>query len=325
MITETATLETIAEMIRAGQHDEAAEAIAGFPVTDDNRCDVLFLRGYLQETTYDHEGAFATYEEALELDPDHSEACFRAALLADQAGDDETAIDLYRQCVATKPAHVNALINLAVLCEDQGDLEEADRYLQSVLKEHPGHHRAKHFLKSVASSYTMVYDEQTQKERERRDAVLDLPISDFELSVRSRNCLRQMNIRSLGDLLRTTEAELLSYKNFGETSLNEIRAMLEQKSLKLGQELQPAEQPVFRMPAPTPGDESVQVSMPVIELELSVRSRKALQRLGIMTVGELAVRSEAELMTIKNFGQTSLNEIKRQLAKFGLSLRQPGS
>ena len=63
---------------------------------------------------------------------------------------------------------------------------------------------------------------------------------------------------------------------------------------------------------------------PVSELELSVRSRKAVQRLGITTVGELSIRSEPELINIKNFGQTSLMEIKRQLAAHGLSLRQPG-
>jgi DNA-directed RNA polymerase subunit alpha len=44
-----------------------------------------------------------------------------------------------------------------------------------------------------------------------------------------------MNIKSLGDLLKTTEQELLAYKNFGETSLNEIKALLAQKGLRLGQ------------------------------------------------------------------------------------------
>jgi len=38
-----------------------------------------------------------------------------------------------------------------------------------------------------------------------------------------------MNINTLGDLLRISEAELLAYKNFGETSLNEIKVMLKQK------------------------------------------------------------------------------------------------
>ena len=42
-----------------------------------------------------------------------------------------------------------------------------------------------------------------------------------------------MNIRTLGDLLNVTEAELLTYKNFGETSLVEIKLILDQKNLRL--------------------------------------------------------------------------------------------
>ncbi len=80
----------------------------------------------------------------------------------------------------------------------------------------------------------MYYDEDDRR-GDRRNAVLDIPITDFELSVRSRNCLKKMNIRTLGDLLSTTEQELLRYKNFGETSLNEIKALLAQKGLRLGQ------------------------------------------------------------------------------------------
>jgi DNA-directed RNA polymerase subunit alpha len=60
----------------------------------------------------------------------------------------------------------------------------------------------------------------------------------------------------------------------------------------------------------------------VADLELSVRSRKALQRLNINSLGELASRTEDELLGCKNFGQTSLNEIKQQLVSFGLGLRK---
>jgi DNA-directed RNA polymerase subunit alpha len=244
----------------------------------------------------------------------------------DLAGDEETATDLYERCASKPPAHVNAILNLALLYEEDGRLQEAEALLQSVLDEYPNHHRAWQFLKSVESSYHMLYDEHTQREREKRVAVLDVPIADFELSVRSRNCLKQMSIRTLGDLLRTSETELLAYKNFGETSLNEIKAMLTQKGLKLGQGLQPPEQPVV-VPSfirAASSDTSIHTKRPVAELELSVRSRKCLQRLGIATLGELIQRSEAELLAIKNFGQTSLTEIKRQLAIFGLTLRLSG-
>ncbi|MGB2985143.1 MAG: DNA-directed RNA polymerase subunit alpha C-terminal domain-containing protein [Phycisphaerae bacterium] len=322
--TMTTTLETIAEEIRAGHYEEAHEALDGAQETDETHSELMFLRGYLQEMSYDREAALASYQAVMEQDPDHAEATFRAALLCDQGGDDETAIELYERCTATAPAHVNALINLAVLYEESGKLLKAETCLVDVLEEHPNHWRARHFLESVESSYTMVYDEQTQRERERHNAVLDVPISDFELSVRSRNCLRQMNIRTLGDLLRIGEAELLSYKNFGETSLNEIKAMLTQKGLKLGQGLQPPEQTCLPAPTPVSNDDTARLDTSVSELELSVRSRKALQRLGVSTLNELAQRTESELVAIKNFGQTSLYEIRRQLAIHGLSLRQTG-
>ena len=326
MATQTASrvLDEIGDWIEAGRSDEAQEALRKVAETPENRVELMFLRGYLQEMSLDRAGAARLYEAVLHADPDHSEAAFRLAVLADQFGDDSTAIAYYETCVAHMPAHVNAMINLAVLYEDRGELAEAERCLKHVLDEYPNHHRARHYLKSAQSAHTMVFDEHTQKERDRRSAVLDMPISDFELSVRSRNCLRQMNIRTLGDLLRTSEYELLSYKNFGETSLTEIKTMLTQKGLHLGQSVEPTEKPLPVAAPALPPDAAAYGNKPVSELELSVRSRKALQRLGVTTVGELAIRSEAELLSIKNFGQTSLIEIKQQLERFGLTLRKPG-
>ena len=72
----------------------------------------------------------------------------------------------------------------------------------------------------------MYYDEELERKEDRLNQILRIPITDFELSVRARNCLNKMNIVTLGDLVRQTEQELLSYKNFGETSLNEIKEIL---------------------------------------------------------------------------------------------------
>lgn len=315
------TMESIAQQIRGGRFDEARKALDRLTVTAENRSEVKFLRGYLQELAYDRQGAIATYQAVLAEDPDHTETAFRLALLADQAGDDEEARRLYEVCTNRKPVHVNAMLNMAILYEERGQYSDAEACVIDVLNEFPNHNRARRFLKSVESSATMVYDEQTQGERDRRSAILDMPLSDFELSVRSRNCLRQMNLRTLGDLLRTTEAELLSYKNFGETSLAEIKALLSSRGLRLGQSIVPAELPPLRPSVPAAADIPPHLSRSVAEMELSVRSRKALQRLGVTTIAELAQRSEPELLAIKNFGQTSLVEIKRELDKFNLTLR----
>jgi len=141
--------------------------------------------------------------------------------------------------------------------------------------------------------------------------------------VRSRNCFKKMNIVTLGDLMNITESELLSYKNFGETSLREIKAVLVSKGLRLGMareetQLSPAESSESDIAE----DESKQLlSKPVDELKLSVRARKCLQKLNIHTLSELTRRTDAELLGCKNFGVTSLNEIKKALESFGLSLR----
>jgi len=63
------------------------------------------------------------------------------------------------------------------------------------------------------------------------------------------------------------------------------------------------------------------LSKSVEELRLSVRSRKCLQKLNLHTLGDLTRRTEAELLGCKNFGVTSLNEIKKALDKIGLLLR----
>jgi DNA-directed RNA polymerase subunit alpha len=63
---------------------------------------------------------------------------------------------------------------------------------------------------------------------------LKIPVSELELSVRSANCLREANIKTLADLVEKTEAEMLSYRNFGKKSLNEVTNLLKTMGLSLG-------------------------------------------------------------------------------------------
>jgi DNA-directed RNA polymerase subunit alpha len=284
-----------------------------------------FRRGQEAEVQGNHEKAAEYYERALNENPDHERACFNLAVLYDRRAEDAKAIELYERVCTSAPVHLNALINLAVLYEDNNHYDEAHRCLDAVLRTNPNHERARLFMKDVESARSQFYDDGDDRRGDRRDAVLNIPITDFELSVRSRNCLKKMNIKSLGDLLKTTEQELLSYKNFGETSLNEIKALLAQKGLRLGQA---AEDPTKAGAVPRRVTASVGNVAPEIlnksvgDLELSVRSRKALQRLNINSLAELASRTEDELLGYKNFGTTSLNEIKQQLATFGMTLRK---
>src|SRR5687767_10159562 len=302
-------------------------AINDMTVTSINEraAEEFFRRGQDAEKEGNHERAVEFYERALNENPDHESACFRLAVLYDRRAEDAKAIELYERICTSEPVHVNALLNLAILYEDNNHYDEAHRCLDAVLRSDPNHERARLYMKDVESARSMYFDEDGDRRGDRKNAVLDIPLSDFELSVRSRNCLKKMNLRSLGDLLKTTEQELLSYKNFGETSLSEIKALLAQKGLRLGQaaEEKAGGAAAAKRPAAATGNVPSDVlAKSVADLELSVRSRKALQRLNINSLAELSSRTEDELLGSKNFGQMSLNEIKQQLGAFGLSLRK---
>ena len=78
-------------------------------------------------------------------------------------------------------------------------------------------------------------------------------------------------------------------------------------------QVRPEEQPDPNSPDPS--------RRPISELDLSVRSRRIVDLLKMRTIGDLATKTEAELLACPNFGQTSLNEIKTKLDELGLSLR----
>ena len=68
-------------------------------------------------------------------------------------------------------------------------------------------------------------------------AKLDLPIGELELSQRAGNCLASENIKTVGDLVRRTEADLLKVRNFGKTTLKEIEEKLTPLDLTLGMDV----------------------------------------------------------------------------------------
>lgn len=78
-----------------------------------------------------------------------------------------------------------------------------------------------------------VYDEAM----ELRNRYLSKPVADLELSVRAGNCLDTANIKTIRELVVKTEKEMLEYKNFGKTSLNEIKDQLANMGLTLGMKL----------------------------------------------------------------------------------------
>src|SRR3954471_21101157 len=183
-------LQPMSEMTVASINERAAEE--------------YFRRAIDSEGQGLHEKAIEFYERALNENPDHEKACFNLAVMYDRRGEDAKAIELYERVCTSPPVHLNALMNLAILYEDNNHYEEAYRCLDGVLRTNPNHPRARLYMKDVESARSQFYDDD-ERRGDKRNQVLEIPITDFELSVRSRNCLKKMNIKSLGDLLRTTE------------------------------------------------------------------------------------------------------------------------
>ena len=268
-------------------------------------------------------GAIEELREAI-ANGTNPEYKFRLAYLLDLVGEESEAITLYEELTNTERPHINSLMNLSVIYEDKGNLNAAEKCLRQILDTGPNHKRARLYIVDVQSSTDMYYDEEVARDAAKNAAMMNTPVTDFELSVRARNCLKKMEIRTLGDLLKVSENELLSYKNFGETSLVEIKHMLTARGLRLGQGAEGGhiskihqdryEELLNHAP------EQI-LKQPVSALNLTVRARKALQALNIQSLGELAIRTEAELMGIKNFGTTSLVEINEKLKEHGLELR----
>lgn len=77
-------------------------------------------------------------------------------------------------------------------------------------------------------------DEEISVEEQAMYEKLRLPISELELSVRSANCLKDANIKTISELVRKTESELLTFRNFGKKSLSEISDLLKAMGLSLG-------------------------------------------------------------------------------------------
>jgi len=83
-------------------------------------------------------------------------------------------------------------------------------------------------------------EEETQEIDEevlRIKKLLKMNVDELELSVRSHNCLKNANIKTIGDLVRLDEAELLKFRNFGRKSLQEIQEILEKKGLYFGMDV----------------------------------------------------------------------------------------
>ena len=307
-------------LVRSGNEDAVRKTVAS-PGPLSGTAWQPFLEGWIAERELRGDVALIKYSQAWEQDTSIADLAFHYARLLELKGMDEEALEVYEDALERVPPNHGMLSNLGLLYEDLGEWARAEACFKAVLRADPQNERARLFLGDVEASKYMQYDEDQERREDKRNAILRTPVTDFELSVRSRNCLSKMGIRTLGDLVQKTEAELLSYKNFGETSLMEIQQILQSKNLRLGMTADELTDASLGQPRQVLGDQSDPRNRPITELELSVRSRRVVEMFKLRIIGDLANKTEAELMACPNFGQTSLNEIKSKLDEYGLGLK----
>ena len=83
-----------------------------------------------------------------------------------------------------------------------------------------------------------ITEQEESKEEKELAEKLNMPITELELSVRSSNCLREAKIKTIGDLVKKTEMEMLKYRNFGKKSLSEIDKILSGMGIHLGMKIE---------------------------------------------------------------------------------------
>lgn len=315
------TLRRAGAVRAAGRVDDAEKLLRSVASQAASRAEYSFQMGCIWADRGDALTAVEYFERAVDMDPHHSRALFWLAAENSLRGNDDEAIKLYERSLSRPPYFVGALLNLGLMYEDKENYTAAAFCFRRVREFDPGNERAELFLKDIDATQGMYYDEDSARQEARLKQLLGRPVTDFELSVRSRNCLAAMNIMTLGDLTEISEQELLSGKNFGETSLHEIRELLSAHGLRIGQNLHKIHSRETFTDQGMSAEEQALMNKLVIDLNLSVRSRKCMARLNIQTIGQLVQRTADELLSSRNFGVTSLNEIRAKLSEVGLKLR----
>ncbi|WKZ18325.1 MAG: DNA-directed RNA polymerase subunit alpha [Candidatus Jettenia sp. CY-1] len=94
---------------------------------------------------------------------------------------------------------------------------------------------------------------------------------------------------------------------------------------EIGRELQQVEKRMGIESVPEISEEELnkKLSIPITELDLSVRASNCLETANILTVGDLVSKKEEQLLEIKNFGKTTLKEVKKKLTQLNLTIGMP--
>ncbi len=139
---------------------------------------------------------------------------------------------------SVKPTRVGQKINYEKLIldvETDGSItpEEAITQAGSILRDH-----VNFFIQLEEEPEPVVEEQEVDEEVKRIRELLSQPVDELDLSVRSHNCLKAASIKTIGDLVRREEDEMLKFRNFGRKSLQELVEVLEERGLHFGMDVE---------------------------------------------------------------------------------------
>jgi DNA-directed RNA polymerase subunit alpha len=318
----SAIIPLLQVLVKRNETEEALNIIEKAKKAHKNEADLYYYTGVCLDYMGLYEKADEEYKHAIRLKSDHPATIFRQAYMADLSGDDDRALSLYEKLRFHKPPFINALVNLGLTYEDKGENDKAIDCYSMILDYYPLHDRARMYLKDAKATTSMFYDEELKRREKYWHNVMQVPISDFPMSTRSRAVLEEMGITSLGDLTSKTEEELLKRDNFGLTSLNELKEIMSRKGLNFKQLGSSGDTALRLLPIDDSSKKQDVLNKSIFDMDWSTRIRSCLAKLKVYTLRDLTIKTERDLLTSSNFGQISLREIKQRLAEIGLSLKQ---
>ena len=124
---------------------------------------------------------------------------------------------------------------LSLEAETDGSItpEDALASAASILRDH-----INLFIKMDSEPQPTEEEKEVDAEVQRLRELLGQSVDELDLSVRAHNCLKAANIKSIGDLVRREESEMLKFRNFGRKSLQELVQVLEERGLAFGMEVE---------------------------------------------------------------------------------------
>ena len=136
------------------------------------------------------------------------------------------------------PARVGEKIDyerLTLEVETDGSItpEDALTAAASILRDHVGL-----FISVEQEPEPDEEEQEIDAEVQRVRSLLNQSVDDLDLSVRAQNCLKAASIKTIGDLVRREESEMLKFRNFGRKSLQELVAVLEDRNLRFGMDVE---------------------------------------------------------------------------------------